>query len=314
MKAWQGAVGIAPTRGIVSGHYVCFEPHHDQDPEFLDWLLRSAFYTAEYARISRGVRPGQQEIDNASLRSLPIRLPPLGVQLRISAYLRVHAARTDALVAEQRRLLAALAEREEREGGLPEFFAFPSNRVRLSHVARKLRRRAVPGAPVVTAFRDGTVTSRELRRPEGYTESAEYVGYQGVRAGDVVVHGLDGFAGAIGVAETDGNCSAVCHVVEAGARYDQGFLALALRSLATSGLLATRAASTRQRSVDFRSWSDLGSLELPDIPLKAQAQRYAAVSRARMIRLESLRLVDSLNERMRSLVNSTVLGQAAVDG
>ena len=87
MKAWQGSVGISPLRGIVSGHYICFRPRHDEDPRFLNWLLRSDVYAVEYARMSRGVRPGQIEIDNDELRGLRIALPPLDEQRRIADFL-----------------------------------------------------------------------------------------------------------------------------------------------------------------------------------------------------------------------------------
>ncbi|MET7596574.1 restriction endonuclease subunit S [Streptomyces sp. NPDC005481] len=98
MKAWQGSVGISSFRGIVSGHYICFRPTHDEDDRFLNWLLRSAPYTAEYASLSRGVRPNQVEIDNEWLRSLRIMLPPLEEQRRIADFLDAETARIDRLI------------------------------------------------------------------------------------------------------------------------------------------------------------------------------------------------------------------------
>ncbi|MGY1636027.1 restriction endonuclease subunit S [Geodermatophilus sp. SYSU D00742] len=87
MKAWQGSVGISPHRGIVSGHYLCFRPRHGESPHYLNWLLRSTPYIAEYQKLSRGVRPGQAEIDNDLLRTTPVLLPPLEDQRRIAEFL-----------------------------------------------------------------------------------------------------------------------------------------------------------------------------------------------------------------------------------
>jgi type I restriction enzyme S subunit len=98
MKAWQGSVGISSFRGIVSGHYICFRPTHGEDDRFFNWLLRSAPYTAEYASLSRGVRPNQVEIDNEWLRSLRIMLPPLEEQRRIADFLDAETARIDTLM------------------------------------------------------------------------------------------------------------------------------------------------------------------------------------------------------------------------
>jgi type I restriction enzyme, S subunit len=111
MKAWQGSLGISPHRGIVSGHYICFRPEHGEDPRFLDYLLRSAAYTAELGRLSRGVRPNQIEIDNDGLRVLPVRLPPLAEQRAIVGFLDTETARIDALVTKKRRLMSLLGER-----------------------------------------------------------------------------------------------------------------------------------------------------------------------------------------------------------
>lgn len=101
MKAWQGSVGISPLRGIVSGHYICFCPRHNEDPRFLNWLLRSRAYTLEYGRMSRGVRPGQIEIDNDELRGLRIAVPPLDQQRRIADFLDAETARIDQLASLQ---------------------------------------------------------------------------------------------------------------------------------------------------------------------------------------------------------------------
>ncbi|MCH9731929.1 MAG: restriction endonuclease subunit S, partial [Actinomycetia bacterium] len=111
MKAWQGSVGISPLRGIVSGHYICFAPRHQEDPDYLNWLFRSPPYTHAYALLSRGVRIGQVEIDNDDYRQLPVLLPPLGTQRAVADYLDCETARIDTLIEEQRRLIEMLRER-----------------------------------------------------------------------------------------------------------------------------------------------------------------------------------------------------------
>ena len=50
----------------------------------------------------------------------------------------------------------------------------------------------------VTCFRDGMVTLRKNRRLRGFTEAIYEFGYQGIRKGDLVIHAMDAFAGAVG--------------------------------------------------------------------------------------------------------------------
>lgn len=110
MKAWQGSLGVSPYRGIVSGHYLCLRPEHAEEPRFLNYLLRSAAYTVELQRLSRGVRPNQIEIDNDGLRALPVRLPTLQEQRAIVDRLDTETVRIDALIAKKGRLLAMVDE------------------------------------------------------------------------------------------------------------------------------------------------------------------------------------------------------------
>lgn len=67
---------------------------------------------------------------------------------------------------------------------------------------------------VITCFRDGEVTLRSNRREEGFTMADKEIGYQGVDIGDLVVHGMDGFAGAIGISDSRGKASPVLNVLD----------------------------------------------------------------------------------------------------
>lgn len=111
MKAWQGSVGVSTLRGIVSGHYICFAPKHNEDPVYLNWLFRSSRYTVGYGLISRGVRVGQAEIDNDSYRVLPVIVPPIEEQRQIADYLDDQTDKIDALIGEAEGVVAVARER-----------------------------------------------------------------------------------------------------------------------------------------------------------------------------------------------------------
>ncbi|MCA0293131.1 MAG: restriction endonuclease subunit S [Actinobacteria bacterium] len=99
MKAWQGSLGVSAHRGIMSGHYICFAPRHSEHDRYLHYLLRSPRMTAHFAAISRGVRPGQIEIDNDQLAATPLDLPSTDEQRRIADFLDDRVARIDQIIA-----------------------------------------------------------------------------------------------------------------------------------------------------------------------------------------------------------------------
>lgn len=110
MKAWQGSVGISNHQGIVSGHYICFKPEHDSVNAYLNYLFRSTRYVTGYQTLSRGVRPGQAEIDNDQYRTMPVVLPPNLEQSAIADFLDRETAKIDSLIAKQEQLIATLRE------------------------------------------------------------------------------------------------------------------------------------------------------------------------------------------------------------
>lgn len=134
-----------------------------------------------------------------------------------------------------------------------------------------MQRPVRPEDDVVTAFRDGQVTLRSLRRSDGYTFSDKEIGYQGIRTGDLVIHQMDAFAGAIGVSEADGKSTPVYTVLQPAKAcdVDNRFYMYLLRHLAQSDYILSLAKGIRERSTDFR-WAELAELELPIPPLVVQ--------------------------------------------
>lgn len=105
---------------------------------------------------------------------------------------------------------------------------------------------------VVTCFRDGMVTLRKNRRTTGFTEAMNEFGYQGIRKGDLVIHVMDAFAGAIGVSDSDGKGTPVYNVCTAIGDTNNWYYAYLLREMAHSGFIQSLYRGIRERSSDFR--------------------------------------------------------------
>ena len=120
---------------------------------------------------------------------------------------------------------------------------------------------------IITCFRNGEVTLRSNRREDGFTMADKEIGYQGVDIGDLVVHGMDGFAGAIGISDSRGKASPVLNVL--GTKQNKRYIMYYLRSMAYSDVFMALSTGIRVRSCDLR-WNKLAELWYLVPPIEEQ--------------------------------------------
>ncbi|MEE4495349.1 restriction endonuclease subunit S [Streptomyces sp. BE230] len=279
------------------------------------WLSSRPFQEFVYAALAVGAT-NQIELNRDRLGSAPVPLPPAQEQRRIANYLDVETEKIDDLVTKKRHLVALMNERIDsrvlQHVGESQLTDAPSGTalVPIRRVLKKVFRPALNYVGIVTAFRDGQVTDRALRRAEGYTMSASSDPQgQNVQINDVVVHGLDGFAGAIGTAEAIGNCSPVYHVCVPKHNGDARYLGRLLRLLALQGYLGNFATSTRERAVDFRNWEIFGRIPIPSVPDAEQQEVGHWITQVRPLHEAIERSAALAAERRQALITAAVTGQ-----
>ena len=180
---------------------------------------------------------------------------------------------------------------------------------RAKSLFKKMERPVRESDEVVTCFRDGTVTLRRNRRESGFTESLKEIGYQGIRPGDLVIHAMDAFAGAIGVSDSAGKGTPVYSVCTPIGEANPLYYAHALREMSRNKWIESLAKGIRERSSDFR-FTEFSGQVVPVPPPEEQAaivrfldhadeqiQRYIA-SKERLIAL--------LEEERQALVHQAV--------
>ena len=164
---------------------------------------------------------------------------------------------------------------------------------------------------IVTCFRDGTVTLRSNRKIDGFTIALKEHGYQGIRKGDLVIHNMDAFAGAIGVSDSDGKSTPVYSACIARVEKEAypPFYAYFLRNLAKGGFIESLAKGIRERSTDFR-FDDFGKLLLPVPEYPEQTaianfldSKIALIDQAIIIKERQIEL---LKERKQILIHKAV--------
>lgn len=198
-----------------------------------------------------------------------------------------------------------------KDSGVPWLGRVPAHWAteRAKWLFRKMNRPVRDSDEVVTCFRDGTVTLRKNRRVRGFTESLKEIGYQGIRRGDLVIHAMDAFAGAIGVADADGKGTPVYSVCEPGPTADSHYYAYVVREMARSQWIQALAKGIRERSTDFR-FEDFGSqlVPLPPLPEQTAIVRFLdhADRRIRRYIRAKQKLIKLLEEQKQAIIQRAV--------
>ena len=166
---------------------------------------------------------------------------------------------------------------------------------------------------VITCFRDGEVTLRSNRREDGFTMADKEIGYQGIDIGDLVVHGMDGFAGAIGISDSRGKASPVLNVLETD--QNKRYIMYFLRSMAYSDVFLALATGIRVRSCDLR-WNKLSELFYPIPPLEEQEAIVAhiddVIEKTNAVIADKKAQLETLEEYKKSLIFEYVTGKKEV--
>lgn len=181
--------------------------------------------------------------------------------------------------------------------------------VKLKNGFELQKRPAIKSAGIVTAFRDGQVTLRSNRRIDGYTEGDKQIGYQTIHPGDLVIHAMDAFAGAIGVSDSLGQSTPVYSACTPKSGYNAHFYARALRHIALTGYISSLAKGVRERSTDFR-WADAKELPIPRPPIGEQENIVAFLDRE-TTQIDNLivkqdQLIELLAEKRKAIITRAV--------
>lgn len=114
--AWMAALGASRHVGIVSPAYGVYRPHSvdSYNPAYLDYLLRTRAYVAEYIGRSTGIRSSRLRLYPNQFLDIALLQPPRPEQDQIVAYLRTQDAHIARFIKAKRDLIAVLNEQKLR--------------------------------------------------------------------------------------------------------------------------------------------------------------------------------------------------------
>ena len=114
--AWMAALGASRNVGIVSPAYGVYRPHHAEsfNPAYLDYLLRTRAYVAEYIGRSTGIQSSRLRLYPNQFLDIALIQPPRSEQDKIVAYLRAQDAHIARFIQAKRDLIKLLTEQKLR--------------------------------------------------------------------------------------------------------------------------------------------------------------------------------------------------------
>lgn len=285
-QAWRGSVGVSKYDGIISPAYFVYRLAECCYPAYMNYLFRDSSMVQQYEISSRGVGTIQRNIFAPWLLNCWTVLPSLDEQKRIATYLDNKCTEIDALTADIQSQIDTLEQykrsviteavtkglnpdAEMKDSGIQWIGTMPAHWdcIRGKYILKYIQKPVREDDGVITCFRDGEVTLRSNRREDGFTMADKEIGYQGIDVGDLVVHGMDGFAGAIGISDSRGKASPVLNVLDT--EQNKRYIMYFLRSMAYSDVFLALATGIRVRSCDLR-WNKLSELFYPVPPLEEQ--------------------------------------------
>ena len=343
MNILSGSVGLSQYFGCVSPVYYMLRPWKAiEDVRYYNYIFQTTMFQRSLFGLGNGILI--KESGNGKLNTIRMRIPmdkfgglfipvaPIDEQKRIADFLDAKCAEIDALTADIQTQIDTLEQykrsvitetvtkglnpnAEMKDSGVQWIGNMPAHWdvIRGKYILRYMQKPVREDDGVITCFRDGEVTLRSNRREDGFTMSDKEIGYQGIDVGDLVVHGMDGFAGSIGISDSRGKASPVLNVLETD--QNKRYIMYYLRSMAYSDVFLALATGIRVRSCDLR-WNKLAELSYPVPPLNEQNAIVkhidSVLSKADAVIADKKAQLATLDEYKKSLIFEYVTGKKEV--
>lgn len=278
-----------------------------------------------------------ESIEHAYLAGTVIPLPPLEEQTVIAAFLDRETAKIDALIAEQEKLIALLAEKRQatishavthglnpaapmKDSGVAWLGDVPAhwNIVRLGAIFREVNEPGNEVLPVLSVSIHDGVSDKELDENEverKVARSDDKSKYKAVAPGDLTYNMMRAWQGGFGSVVVFGMVSPA-YVV---ARPTKDFLTTHVEMILRSPQAIAEMKRHSRGITDFRLrlyWEEFKTIQIP-LPPKVEQLEIAAFINAETVLLDSLkseaeRAITLLKERRSALISAAVTGQVDV--
>lgn len=259
-------IGLIKQAGLSSPAYSQFVLCDDANAAYYCYYYTMLDNDKTLLHLAKNLR---HSLTEDQLGAIPVIVPPTDEQHRIADFLDAKCAEIDALTTDIQTQIDTLEQykrsvitetvtkglnpnSEMKDSGV--FYMAPMNATwrltKIGYICSKLSRSFAPEDTALICSNKGKV---QVRADDltGIMVSDDNA-MQGIRSGDIAIHGMDTWHGAIALSEYDGKITRVVHVCDS--TEDKRFIVYYMQHLAFQGVYKLISNGVRGNTSDFRSW------------------------------------------------------------
>ena len=277
--------GYVNEHGIITSAYIALKPIAEVNSKFIHYLLHAYDVMKVFYNMGNGVRQG---LNFDEFKRLIVLVPPMKEQKNIADFLDEKCNEIDALIEDIQAQIDTLEEYKRSTisqavlfglGATPKtknsgiFYIGEINRnwsiSKIGYTCTKLTRLFKPEDTALICSNKGKVLIRD-EKAVGKMVSEDNA-MQGIQAGDIAIHGMDTWHGAIALSDYSGKITRVVHVCDS--TEDKRFIVYYLQHLAFRDVYKLISNGVRGNTSDFRSWDKVRDIYIPLPPTKDEESK-----------------------------------------
>lgn len=289
MNILSGSVGLSQYFGCVSPVYYMLRPKEkDDDVRYYNYIFQTTLFQKSLFGLGNGILI--KESGNGKLNTIRMRIPmdkfgglyipiaPKDKQKKISDFLDEKCGGIDLLIKNIQEEIDVLEDYKKSvisEGvtrGLDDKASLKDSGIfymgqiketwsvsKIGYICTKLSRTFLSEDTALVCSNKGKVLIRD-ENAVGKMVSEDNA-MQGIKKGDIAIHGMDTWHGAIALSEYDGKITRVVHVCDS--TEDKRFVVYYMQYLAFQGVYKLISNGARGNTSDFRSWDKVKDIYIP---------------------------------------------------
>ncbi len=322
-------IGLIKQEGLSSPAYSQFELNDMGNAEYYCYYYTMLDNDKTLLHLAKNLR---HSLTEDQLGAISVIVPPIQEQKKIADFLDAKCSEIDALTADIQTQIDTLeqykrsiiteavtkglnSDVEMKDSGI--FYMAPMNAkwrlTKIGYICTKLSRLFKPEDTALICSDSGKV----LVRADDVTGKmvSDDNAMQGIHAGDIAIHGMDTWHGAIALSDYDGKITRVVHVCDS--TEDKRFIVYYLQYLAFQGVYKLISNGVRGNTSDFRSWDKVSDIWIA-IPKTKEEQKNICDYLDRQCKsiekviAEKKEQLEVLDEYKKSLIYEYVTGKKEV--